>query len=674
MEEEHRRPDPDALLKEIKKSEEKKGKLKIFLGYAPGVGKTYSMLTEAHMLKKRGLDVVAGYVETHKRDETNALLNGLEIIPRRKQKYKEIMLEEMDVDAIVKRNPAVVLVDELAHTNIPGSRHPKRYIDVNEILEHGIDVLTTINIQHFESQNDIIEQVTGVKVRETIPDSILNEADEVKLVDIPLDELLLRLKEGKVYVAEQAQRAIENFFRKGNLTALREITLRKVATKIDSELLNYIKSKTIDNPWHVVEKIMACISPGPFSKQIVRKTYNIAYDAGIEWYAVYVSTPKFKNLTRKEQVYLSEALNLAEKLGGKIYTLSGSDVADEIINFARDKNITRILIGKPLKSPFHELLKRSPTSRLMYDQSSFDVQLITPFSEKEDNEINAIKQGEKKITIKNYFFSLLTIIPVTIIVALLEKILFLPSFEIIFIIAPIVSSIFYGFGPAISTSVLSVLTYDFLFVDPRYSFTINRPEHFISLMIFFAVSAVVSHLINQSKNQYSALKMRMESLSLIEDLSKELLNIPLHEEIFKDFEDPGGHRNNIMQMINISVQEEISKIVIKYLGRVVTAERIMMLKDEKNNLRILSKSSSTIRLDEKESVVADWVFNKNLLAGSGTDNLSEASWFFTPLSLPSGGTIGVLGFKINYKDILLEQRNLINTISKLSSIAIANWI
>jgi two-component system sensor histidine kinase KdpD len=265
-------------------------------------------------------------------------------------------------------------------------------------------------------------------------------------------------------------------------------------------------------------------------------------------------------------------------------------------------------------------------------------------------------------------------VPVTIVVGILEKIFFLPSYEIIFIIAPIASAIFYGFGTAIFTSIMSVLTYDFLFVDPRFSFTVNRPEHFISLIIFFAVSAVVSQLINQSKNQFSALKMRIESLSLIEDLSKELLNIPLHEEIFRDFEDPGSQRDNVMKMINISVQEEISKIVINNLGKFVKADSIMMLKDEKNNLRVLSKSSSGIQLDAKESGVADWAFNKNLLAGSGTDNLSETSWFFTPLSLPSGGTIGVIGFKINYKEILLEQRNLINTISKLSSIAIANWI
>ncbi|MCX6170519.1 MAG: DUF4118 domain-containing protein [Ignavibacteriales bacterium] len=672
---EHRRPDPDALLAEIKRSENKKGSLKIFLGYAPGVGKTYSMLLEAHALKKRGLDTVVGYVETHKREETNALIEGLEVLPRRIIPYRDMVFEEMDVDAIIKRNPQTVLIDELAHTNISGSRHPKRYLDVKEILEHGIDVLTTVNIQHFESQNDVIEQVTGIRVQETIPDSILDEADEIKLVDVPLEELLLRLKEGKVYLPEQAKRAIENFFRKGNLNALREITLRKVATKIDSELLNYIKTKSIDKPWHVVDKIMVCVSPSPYSKQIVRRAYNMANDAGIEWFAVYVSIPKFKDLSQKEQTYLSDALNLAENLGGKIFTLSGSDIADEIINFAKDKNITRVLIGKPLKSRFREFLKRSPTSKLMYDQSSFDIQLITPFLETDASASPEIlKTDKKKFNFNNYLFSFLILIPVTIIVGILEKLFSIPSFEIIFIIAPIISAIFYGLGPAIFTSISSVLFYDYFFVEPRLSFTISRPEHLISLLIFLVVSSLVSQLINQSKNQHSALRMRLESLSLIEDLSKDLLNIPLHEEILKDFDKSISQPDNILKIIKTSIQEELSRIVIKYISKVVQADCIMMLKDEKNNLRTLSKSSSNVVLDTKELGVADWTFNKNLIAGCGTDNLTEILWFFLPLSIPSGGTIGVVGFKYNYKDILLEQRNLINTISKLSSIAIANWI
>jgi two-component system sensor histidine kinase KdpD len=672
--EEHR-PDPDALLSEINRSDKKRGKLKIFLGYAPGVGKTYTMLTEAHALKNRGIDVVIGYVETHKRAETNALIDGLELIPRKSISYKNMILEEMDIDAILKRKPQIVLIDELAHTNISGSRHPKRYLDVAEIMEQGINVLTTVNIQHFESQNDVVAQITGVRVQETIPDNLFDEAYEIKLIDVPLDELLQRLNEGKIYLPEQAQRAIGNFFRKGNLTALREITLRKVASKMDSELLNYMKARAIEGPWPVQDKILVCISPSPFSTQLVRRAYNLAYDSGIEWYAVYVATPKFRDLSAIQQTYLSEALNLAGNLGAKIFTLSGSDVADEIIYFAKSKNVTRILLGKPLKSPLQEFLKNSLTRRLMHDQSPFDVQLITPTAENEKIRIApSIKKRKYGFHLRSYLFSFLLAIPLTILISILEKFIKVPSFEIIYLIAPVISALIYGTGPAIFTSFISVLCYDYFFVDPRYSFTISRPEHFISLIIFLAVSLVVSHLIKQSKNQYKALHMRLESLSLIEELSKELLNIPLQEEILKDLDQPGGQRDNVLVLIKTTILEEISKIMVKYLNKVVNSKSVVLLKDNKNHLRVLAKSTTNIELTSKELSVADWSFTKMEAAGNGTENLTEIEWVFLPLSITSGNIIGVAGLNCCYKDLFLEQKNLVNTVLKLSSMALANWL
>ncbi len=675
IEDEERRPDPDALLSEIKRSEKKNGKLKIFLGYAPGVGKTYTMLLEAHNLTRHGVDVVIGYIETHKRVETNALLEGLEVLPRKKIVYKDIALEEMDVDAIINRKSQVVLVDELAHTNAPGTSHPKRYLDVREILEHGIDVLTTVNIQHFESQNDVVAKITGVRVQETLPDNILEEADEIKLVDVPLAELLQRLKEGKVYMPEQAQRAIDNFFREGNLTALREITLRKVASKIDSELLNYMKARGIDETWPVQDKIMVCISPSPFSKQLIRRAYNLAYDAGIEWFAVYVSTPKFRSLTQNEQTYLSDALNLAEKLGAKIFTLSGSDIADELINFAKSKNVTRVLVGKPLKSALHEFLKRSPTHRLMHDQSSFDVQLITPTSEFETAPQKTIKRKKKyEFHLRDYAVSLLIIVLLSVLIWIVEKIFVAPSFEIIYLIGPITSALLYGTGPAIFSSILGVAFYDLLFVEPRYTFTINRPEHFISLMIFLAVSIVVSHLIKQSKNQYNALRMRLESLSMIEDLSKELLNIPLHEEILREIQEPSGQKNFTLLLIKTTVLEGISKILVKYLSRVTTFDSVVFLKDDKGRLKMLAKHLHAHALDTKEISVAEWVSTKNEPAGNGTENLTEVAWVFLPVTIASGNSIGVAGLNCNYKNLFPEQKNLINTVLKLSAMAISNWI
>jgi two-component system sensor histidine kinase KdpD len=675
IEAEEHRPDPDALLSEIKRSEKKNGKLKIFLGYAPGVGKTYAMLLEAHNLKNRDIDVVIGYVETHKRAETNALIDGLETLSRKKITYKDINLEEMDVDAILKRKPQIVLVDELAHTNAPGTRHPKRYQDVKEILENGIDVLTTVNIQHFESQNDVVAKITGVRVQETIPDILLDEADEIKLVDIPLNELLQRFKEGKVYLPEQAQHAVQNFFREGNLTALREIALRKVASKIDNELLNYRKARGINETWPVQDKIMVCVSPGPFSKQLIRRAYNLAYDSGIEWYAVYVSTPKFRSLTQNQQTFLSDALNLAEKLGAKIFTLSGSDIADELINFAKSKNVTRVLIGKPLKSALYEFLKRSPTYRLMHDQSAFDVQLITPSAEAESAPQKKIKRKKKyEFHLRDYAVSTIIILLLSVLIWGMEMFLNAPSFEIIYLIAPITAALLYGTGPAIFSSVLGVAFYDFLFVEPRYAFTISRPEHFISLMIFLVVSVVVSQLIKQSKNQYNALKMRLESLSMIEDLSKELLNIPLHEEILKEIQEPSGQKNFTLMLIKTTVLEEISKILTKYLTRIVTSDSIVFLKDNKGQLKLLAKNSSGIELNPKELSVAEWVSFKNEPAGNGTENLAEIDWVFLPIAITSENSIGVAGLNCNYKMLFPEQKNLVNTVLKLSSMAMSNWI
>ena len=378
MDEKNSRPDPDALLKEVEREDVRKGRLKIFLGYAPGVGKTYAMLNDAHVLKKRGIDVVVGFVETHKRVETEALLANLETIPRKMIDYKGIAIGEMDLDAVLARHPAVVLVDELAHTNVAGSRHPKRYQDIEELLEQGIDVHTTVNIQHFESMNDAVARITSVRMLETLPDTFFDRADEVQVIDIPWEELTQRLKEGKVYIPEQALHAIDNFFQRGNLFALRELMLTLVARKMDSELINYMRAKAIPGPWPTSDKLVVCIGASPYAKQLIRKAYSIAKDAHAEWYAVYVLSSGFTEPSGKAKVYLTEALNLAEELGAKIMTLSGDDIADEIIRFARENNITQIVIGKPLRSALIEFFKRSPVSRLLYASSDFELHLITP--------------------------------------------------------------------------------------------------------------------------------------------------------------------------------------------------------------------------------------------------------------------------------------------------------
>ena len=455
------RPDPDALLKEIQREEAKRGRLKIFLGYAPGVGKTYTMLNEARVLRKRGEDVVVGVVETHGRVETEELLKGLEVIPRQRVEYQGIVLEELDLDAILQRRPAVVLVDELAHTNAPGSRHPKRYQDIEELLENGIDVYTTVNVQHFESLNDVVEKITGIRMQETLPDTFLDRADEVQVIDIPLEELFERLKEGKVYIPRQAERAVQNFFQRGNLVALRELTLTHAAHKMDAELLNYMRAKAISGPWPAGERVMVCVAPSPYAKQLLRKGYQIAKDAHAEWYAVYVSTPALKGLSDKDKAYIAEALNLAGELGAKLATLSGTDVATEILRFARENNINHIVIGKPLHSMLLGFWKGSPASHLLHTPSEFELHLITPTVEKKEVEVK-VKPERFALDPKAYLITVLMILAVTILNFFLEGFVNRMSLVYIYLVVTIASALLFGTGPSLfprsSVSSLSIFS------------------------------------------------------------------------------------------------------------------------------------------------------------------------------------------------------------------------
>src|SRR5512136_847157 len=517
-----KRPDPDALLKEVEREETKKGRLKIFVGYAPGVGKTYAMLNEAHVLKKRGVDVVVGIIETHGRSETEALLTNLEMIPRRRVEYQGIVLEELDGDAILKRRPAVVLVDELAHTNAPGSRHPKRYQDIEELIDSGIDVYTTVNVQHFESLNDVLEKITGIRMQETLPDTFLDRADEVQVIDIPLEELFERLKEGKVYIPLQAERAMQNFFQRGNLVALRELMLTHVAHKMDTELLNYMRAKAISGPWPAGERVMVCIAPSPYAKQLLRKGYQIAKEAHAEWYAVHVSTPALKEMSDKDKGYIVEALNLAGELGAKLATLSGTDVAQELLRFAREYNINHIVIGKPLHSMLIGFWKGSPASRLLHTPSEFELHLITPTVEKREIEVKA-KPERVTLHPKDYLLTILMVAGITLLNLFLQRFVHPMSLVYIYLIATIASGLFFGTGPSLFSSVVSLLTFDFFFTEPRYSFTMYHPHDIINVVVFLLTSIIIGQLVKITKSQNVLLQLRIRRITLIEEMSKEFL-------------------------------------------------------------------------------------------------------------------------------------------------------
>src|SRR3954447_7351643 len=372
------RPSPEALLQAARREEGVSGKLKIFVGAAPGVGKTYEMLQSAHAKRKAGIDLVVGFVETHGRAETEALVRGLEVIPRKKLDYRAQIVEEMDLDAVIARRPKIALVDELAHTNAAGSRHPKRHLDVEELLSHGIDVYTAVNIQHIESLNDVVAQITHVRVRETVPDSVFDRADAIELIDLTPDDLIQRLKEGKVYVPRQAERALEHYFSPGNLTALRELALRRTAERVDEQLLTHMQANAIAGPWAAGERILVCVSDDPRAAGLVRYTKRLADRLHAQWTAISIETRRNLQLTDEQRDRLADTLRLAEALGGEALTIPGVGrrIADDVVNFAHANNVTQIIVGKSTRSWWFELTRGSVVHDLVRRAGNISVHVI----------------------------------------------------------------------------------------------------------------------------------------------------------------------------------------------------------------------------------------------------------------------------------------------------------
>jgi len=670
-ENERLKPDPDAILNEIRKDQRKKGRLKIFLGYAPGVGKTYTMLEQARVLKQRGLDVVIGFVETHGRKETEALREGLETLPLKEVKYKTITLRELDVKAVLKRRPALVLVDELAHTNAPGSVHLKRYQDVAEILENNIDVYTTVNIQHFESANDVVTGVTGIKVRETVPDSVLDEANEIEVVDIPIDELHQRLKEGKVYIPEQARQAVEQFFKRSNLLALREITLRRVATKLDTELVTYMKARAIVGPWPVMERLLVCIAPSPYAKQLIRKAYQLAEDTKAEWYAVYVESISQLQLNEPDRAELAQALEFAEEQGAKVITLSGTDVAEEILRFADQEKITKILIGKPIKKGFFGFLKTSPVDKLVRSRREADIYLIEPkIDDKDEIPTKKTAPPNSAFRVGRYGMSLLLLPPVILIGFLFYYLFNIRNFSIIFIIAVIASAYLYGKGPSLFISLLSVLIYDFFFVLPLHTFRVASPEYIIELLIFFATAFIVGEITRLFLQQKEALRMRLENIRILEQMGRELLGVPAIEQVLETTGEKRISQEFVetIQMINVDILAQIAEVISKNLAKVVKAPNMIMFMDRDKKLKIWARSDAKLIFSENDYAIANWVYNNGDLAGKGTKTLVASDYVFLPM-VTEDGTVGVIALSADYALLLPQEKYFVSAMANFSAIA-----
>ena len=612
------RPDPDELLKQIQADEQvlQRGKLKIFLGYAAGVGKTYAMLEAAHQRKNEGVDVVIGYIETHKRAETEAIVEGLHVISRKTVNYRGVILTEMDVDAVIERHPTLVLVDELAHTNVPGSRHPKRYQDIEELLDAGINVYTTLNIQHLESLNDVVAQITGVVVHETIPDSVIDEASEIELIDLPPDELLIRLQEGKVYIPEQAARAIREFFRKGNLTALREMTLRRAAERVDDQMRAYMQTRAIPGPWPAAERLLVCISPSPLSEHLVRSARRLAGELNAEWIVLYIETPQLAAIAPEKRERVAGILRLAEDLGARSYVLpsSGSIIAtsETIMDFARKNNITKIILGKPLRPRWQEFLRGSLVDKLIHKSGDIDIYVVTsPDQPSVPPEENPLRLHSP---LPRYLWSLILIAIDTAIGFLIGGRIEATNLIMVYLLTVVIAAVYLGRGPAILTSFLGVLSFDFFFVRPYFTFAVSDTQYIITFIALFLVGMVISQLTARAREQAEAAQQREVETAELYDLSRDLAAAAELDVILR------GLAHHVEQ----------------------TFEReIVVLLPEEN--RLISRVASTgLDLNDEEMAVADWVYRHGEPAGRHTNTLPAAELRYLPLKT-ARGTVGVLG-------------------------------
>ncbi len=635
------RPDPDALLARVSAEEhgKEKGKLKIFFGYAAGVGKTYAMLEAAHRRKAEGVDVVVAYVETHGRVETEALLKDLELMPRKQLEYKSVTLPELDTDAVLARKPKIALVDELAHTNAPSSRHVKRYQDVEELLSAGIDVYTTLNVQHLESLNDIVAQITEVTVKETVPDSVIDEASEIELVDLPPDDLLQRLREGKVYMPEQAARAIQKFFKPGNLIALREISLRRTADRVDEQMRAYMETLSILGPWAAKERLVVLVSGSPFSEKLIRRTRRLADELKAEWTAVYVETPGNDKFIQENRERVWQYLRLTETLGGKTATVTGASVADEVIDFARKSNATKIVMGRPIRPRWLELLHGAVVDKVIRKSGPIDVYVVsaTPTGKKAATP----RPRVGVIAWRDYAWSLALVAAATLAGEIVSNFLSPTNLVMLYLLAVVISALSFGLGPSLAAAFFGVLAFDFFFVPPHLTFAVSDTEYFITFAALFIVGTVISSLVSRVRNQTEALRAREAQTAKIYALSRDLA-----------------------AALNL---EEIVAAIIRHVSDNLNAKTAILL-PEQGRLNLKAASPEVV-LDDNEKSVALWVFEHKQAAGRFTDTLRSSNMLYMPLQT-AGSVVGVIGVDLGAGSLSIDRSQILEAFANQAAVAI----
>ncbi len=654
------RPSPEALLAEARK--EKRGKLKIFLGAAPGVGKTYEMLLAARKKKKDGVDVCVGVVETHGRKETEALIEGLEVLPRQAIEYKGRVLQEMDIDAILKRRPQLVLVDELAHTNAEGSRHPKRYQDVEELLNAGINVWSTLNIQHIESLNDVVARITRVRIRETVPDSVFDTADDVEVIDLTPDELIQRLREGKVYAEQQAQRALDHYFKPGNLTALRELALRRTAERVDDQMRQYMRSHAISGPWAAAERVLVCVNESAAAAGLVRAAKRAADRLDAEWFAVYFETPRTLHLSTAEHDRVAQTMFLAKQLGAETITLPGGrHIAEDVMRFAHDNNITQIVVGKSARpwwfewlhgSVVHDLVKHATGINIHVLADERDTKAKDPARKAEAEEPD---EGEGRTPAgpgwlhadpRAYIYTVVAVAIATLFGRAVVAMVDLPNVSLVFLAAVLWSAARYGLGPSLFASVLSTLCYNFFFIEPIYTFTVADPSQLLALTFFCVAAALTSTLTVRERQFAETAREQARTTTELYAFSRKLAG---------------------MRKLDTLLAATASQV-----ATMLKAEVSLLTPDPKSGaLRQMAAVPVDAQREDADLAAAAWCWDHAQPTGRGTDTLPGSRRLFLPLRTGQG-KVGVIGVSRPARNFLLNpaERRLLDALGDLAAIAI----
>lgn len=638
------RPDPDQLLATVKAEEarSRRGKLRIFFGASAGVGKTYSMLEAARNMQASGVDIVVGYVEPHGRVETERLLEGLEQLPTIAVSYRGTIRREFDLDAGLKRHPAILVVDELAHSNLiegdPPPRHAKRWQDIEELLGQGITVWTTVNVQHIESLNDLVAQITGVRQRETMPDRIFDEADEIELIDLPPDDLITRLKAGKVYVPEQVATAIERFFRKSNLIALRELALRRVADRVDAAARASVVADRTSRAWLARDRVLVAIGPDAQAEQVVRAGKRIADGLDAQWTVVYVETPDLLRLSATERNRRIDLLRLAESLGAETVTLDGPSAAQVLLEYARTRNATRLVIGAPKRRGLRAWLRPSTTTEIVRKAQAFDVITISATEDVKHGEQSVTTAPETAVPVKweRYAWALATTAVCTAVAAAMYPYFEPTNIVMAYVLGSTIAGVKFGRGPAIVAAVANVFAFDFCFVPPRFTFSVADFQYIVTFVVMLAVTMVIANLMASVRQQTRVAGARERRTALLYAMSREL-----------------AATRGVSSM---------ARVAVRHVTEVFDCKAVVLLPDENGRLRYPREAPIEGSFPKADLSIAQWVVDHGKRAGLGSDTLPAAPALYVPLS-DEHQRLGVLAvMPENRRRVQLpEQRHLLET-------------